>query len=111
MVSKAPKASRTTTYGESAIVERLVRVEERLIILSSKLEEHTHQDEANFQEMRFSLSSLDKKIDQLLLEDARRKGQEEESQKISKFEGGKWGAIVGGFIAGLVWVVKSLLGH
>jgi hypothetical protein len=111
MVSKAPKASRTNAYGESAIVERLVRVEERIIILSSKLEEHTHQDESNFQEMRITLLGLDKKVDQILLEDARKRGQEEESQKISKFEGGKWGAIVGGFIAGLVWVVKSLLGQ
>lgn len=110
MVTKAPKASRNNSYGEAAIVERLVRVEERIIVLSTKMTEHTLQDNINFQEMRDSLGLLDRKMDQILLEDAHRKGREEESKSVSKIEGGKWGAIVGGLIAGLVWAIKALLG-
>jgi hypothetical protein len=98
-------------YNEATVVERITRVEERLIRLDEKLEEHTKQDESNFQEIRTSLNSLDGKVDQLLLAAAHTSGREAESQKASKFEGGKWGAIVGGFIAGLIWAVKAFIGH
>lgn len=94
--------------------ERIATIESELKSFSKSFETHLEQDREMFKAINEKLDKLGDDVKTILLSSAKREGREEAieetTSRLSRSEGGKWGAIVGGFIAGIVWAIKALIG-
>ena len=105
----SPRAA-AISNREILVLERLVRVEEGIKTIGNQLEVHSEQDERYLTGINSKLSTMEDKLDQLILGAAKIDGEKKALESLSKFQGSKWGGIVGGVIAGAIWAINSLLG-
>ena len=91
---------------DQELLDRLHNIDSSLQVLVSEFQNHTTQDADNFDKINVNHNNLNKKVDKIIEELAEERGAKDANEKLAKSSGAKsgglFGAVLGGFVAGLV---------